>query len=207
VFVGTPKNYITEDGTEWRSSIFREAVSGPVEVGLRGLAGDRVADTKHHGTKDMAVCFYPLGHYALWNAEHGSTLGPGGVGENLTVETLDEHSVCIGDTFRIGTALLQVSQPRFPCAKQERRTGIDGFLSRVRATRRVGWYARVLEPGTLENGAELTLTERPHDGITVDRAILPLLGPRNPDLAQELREVAALSEGWRWMLDRTLGGG
>ncbi len=204
VFVGQPKNYIMEDGREWRSSIFRERVTGPIEVGLRGLAGDKVADTKNHGKKDMAVCLYPLSHYALWNAEHGSALGAGGVGENLTVTEQNEDSVCIGDIYKIGSVVLQISQPRFPCVKQERRTGIEGFLKRIKVTRRVGWYARVLEPGTLTEGNELTLSERPHPDITVAKAILPLLGPKNPDLARELKEIEALSSGWKWMLNRAL---
>ena len=136
VFVGTPQTYVAEDGTSWRSAIFKQPVEGQVALGLRNLDGDKVADTKNHGSVDMAVCVYPLSHYAQWNAEYDARLGPGCVGENLTVEGLDENSVCLGDTFRIGTALVRVSQPRFPCSKQERRTGVEGFLKAVFATRR-----------------------------------------------------------------------
>jgi MOSC domain-containing protein YiiM len=202
LFIGQPKKYIAEDGTEWRSSIFRDRVDGPIALSLRGFEGDKVADTKHHGTPAMAVCFYPLGHYALWNAEFSSALGPGCVGENLCVSELDEASVCIGDILKIGSATIQISQPRFPCYKQERRTGIEGFLKRVFATRRTGWYARVLEPGALQAGDEPTLVERPHPDVTVARANLPLLGPKNPELARELLEVSALSDGWKYMLER-----
>ncbi len=204
LFIGQPKKYISEDGTEWRSSIFRDRVDGPIALGLRGFAGDKVADTKHHGTPAMAVCFYPISHYALWNAELSASLGPGCVGENLCVSDLDESTVCIGDILQIGSATLQISQPRFPCYKQERRTGIDGFLKRVFATRRTGWYARVLAIGTLQAGDELILVERPHPDVSVARANLPLLGPKNPELARELLEVAALSDGWKHSLQRQL---
>jgi MOSC domain-containing protein YiiM len=204
LFIGLPKKYIAEDGAEWRSSIFRDRVDGPLALGLRGFEGDKVADTKNHGTPAMAVCFYPISHYALWNNEFSTSLGPGCVGENLCVSDLDEGTVCIGDVLKIGSATLQISQPRFPCSKQERRTGIDGFLKRVFATRRTGWYARVLEIGTLQAGDELILVERPHPDVTVARANLPLLGPKNPDLARELLEVTALSDGWKRSLQRQL---
>ena len=205
VSVGEPKTYALPDGTTWRSAIFKKQVVGPVSLGLRNLDGDKVADTKNHGSLAMAVCFYPLSHYALWNAEFGSALEPGGVGENLTVDGLDESTVCIGDFFQIGTSKIQVSQPRFPCAKQERRTGVPGFLKRVKTTRRTGWYARVVEPGTLQAGDALELLERPHPDVTVDDANLALLGPKSPALARRLLEVSALSDGWKRMLRRNRG--
>ena len=201
LLVGTPQTYVGEDGKPWRSAIYKNPVEGPVALGERNLAGDGVADTKNHGSIDMAVCVYPLSHYALWNAEFGARLGPGCVGENLTVEGQDESSVCIGDVFRVGTALVRVSQPRFPCFKQERRTGVEGFLKAVFETRRTGWYLRVLEPGTLQNGDELTLVERPLPEISVAATNEAMYGS-DPELAQRFSRLELLSAAWRRSLAR-----
>ena len=96
----SPRNLSDESGT-WRSSIFRERVDGPIELGERGLAGDKVADTRNHGSPDQAVCAHSLAHYDHWNEFYGLTgdaaLGPGGVGENWTVEGALEADLCIGD--------------------------------------------------------------------------------------------------------------
>lgn len=201
VFVGTPKTYIGEDGKPWRSAIFKNPVEGSVALGFRNLDGDRVADTKNHGSPDMAVCVYSASHYALWNAEFGCRLGPGCVGENLAIEGQEERTVCIGDAYRIGTALVQVSQPRFPCYKQERRAGVVGFLKAVFATRRTGWYLRVLEPGTLQAGDELILVERPLPELTIDSVNAAMYGSDH-DLKRQYAGVELLSAAWREALAR-----
>ena len=201
VFVGTPKTYIGEDGKPWRSAIFKYPVDGPVELGFRILEGDAVADKKNHGSPDMAVCVYPASHYALWNVEFGSNLGPGCVGENLAIEEQNERTVCIGDVYEIGTALVQVSQPRFPCYKQERRTGVEGFLKAVFATRRTGWYLRVLQPGTLQTGDGPILVERPLPEITVDSVNLAMYG-NDRDAKRRFASIGLLSEAWRDSLIR-----
>src|SRR5512139_209694 len=98
------------------TAIWKEPVAGPVMVGLDGVQGDAQADRKHHGGPWRAVLMYPAEHYPRWQAEWGrSDLGPGAFGENLTVSGLDEFTACLGDRYRIGAPVLEVTSPRTPC--------------------------------------------------------------------------------------------
>lgn len=205
VFIGQPKTYIAEDGSEWQSAIFKTPVTGPITLGPRTLEGDKVADTKHHGTPDMALCAYPLSHYAKWNTEFGSALEAGNVGENVTIDSLTEDQVCIGDTYQLGTARIQVSQPRFPCYKQERRTGVEGFLKAVFATGRTGWYFRVLEPGILQAGDTLTLLERPHPDATIAMVNAAMFAPAEQEARNRFSRLPLLAESWRMALANRKG--
>nr|WP_309697399.1 MOSC domain-containing protein [Armatimonas sp.] len=205
--IGQPQTHTDSKG-EWRTAIYRAAVTGLVALELRGLVGDKVADTKHHGSKDQAVCVHPLAHFQHWSGVYGITLAPGAVGENWTLagSEADETLVCIGDIYAIGTARVQVSQPRFPCSKQERKLGIKGFLKAVMATGKSGWYLRVLTPGVVEAGDMLALESRPEHGLTVDDANRGLLGKEiNVALIERLLEIPELSAVWKRGLRRRLG--
>ena len=203
IFTGEPRTIIDERG-EWRSSIFRTPVNGEVRVTARGLEGDRVADTKHHGTPDQAICCHPLQHYAFWNEVYGlsgeDALGPGGVGENWTLGEVDESGICVGDVYTAGTALVQVSGPRVPCWKQERKLGLPGFHRRTLKTLRTGLYVRVLGEGTVQAGDEFRLEDRPNPGVT--QQLINECAHRDFDqaLARRLLEVPELAEGWKKIL-------
>lgn len=201
LLIGQPQN-LTDERGRWRSAIYRRAVSGPVELGLRGLAGDRVADTRHHGSPDQAVCCHPLAHYAFWNESYGldgleTALGPGSVGENWTLSGAVEAEIFIGDVYRVGSATVQISGPRYPCSKQERKVGLPGFLKRTRETMRTGWYLRVLAPGLVATGDESHLLERPNPTISVHDVNRCILGTFDPLLAREAIMLPELAEGWR----------
>ncbi|WP_290591338.1 MOSC domain-containing protein, partial [Alicyclobacillus sp.] len=160
VQVGLPRDVRTEaaDGrpATWRSAIWKTPVQGPVWLGEENLAGDGQADRKNHGGPHRAMLWYAAAHYPHWRAELGlETLLFGWFGENLTVEGLDEASVCIGDVYRIGGPdgpVVQVSQPRKPCWKLARRVGVPDLVSRVESTGRSGWYTRVLKTGWVAPG-------------------------------------------------------
>src|SRR5262249_2606205 len=138
---------------EWTSGIFKAGVAGPVRLSALGLEGDGQADLRFHGGPDKAVNAYALAHYPGWEAEwQVSPLAPGAFGENLTIDGQTEESVSIGDVFQLGSAKLQVSQPRFPCWKLERKWRRPGLAARVVETGRTGWYFRVLETGAVEGG-------------------------------------------------------
>lgn len=204
VQVGTPRAVGVRGSRDpmerfFTSAIWKEPVTGPVLVGRLGLAGDAVANTRVHGGPEQAVLMYAESHYPTWRAEWGREgLGPGAFGENLTVSGLTESTVCIGDTFEIGTARLQVSQPRQPCATLARRHRVPDLISVVRANGRSGWYLRVLREGSLQAGDELTLMDRPHPEWTVGRATRAMLGRQSaPEEARSLALCEALSPGWR----------
>jgi len=211
--VGMPRE-ITDDQGTWSSAIFREPLAGPVELTMERLAGDGSANTEVHGTTDKAVCCHPLSHYALWNEEYGlvgtdRTLGPGSVGENWTIDGGTEEDVAIGDVFAVGTARLQVSAPRGPCWKQERRLGLPEFVRRTLETLRTGYYLRVLLPGVVEVGNELRLEERPHPELTVHLANASAYGALEPErcrsLARRLAKLSELDPNWAKLLAKWLG--
>jgi MOSC domain-containing protein YiiM len=201
--VGTPRTVGTP-GAENRmerpftSAIWKSPVSGPVFAGTLGLAGDAVANIEVHGGIDQAVLMYAAAHYPLWHAELGRELTFGAFGENLTVDGLDESSVCIGDVLQIGAVTLEVSHPRQPCATLARRHQVPDMIAIVRRNGRSGWYVRVLVEGHIEAGQPIRLAGRPNPSWTIRRAAQTYLArEREPTAAAELSRVSALSPEWR----------
>ncbi len=180
----------------WRSGIYKLPVSGPLWAGKTGLAGDGQADLRVHGGPDKAVYAYPSEHYPTWLAELGLAEMPhGAFGENLTVEGLLEEEACIGDVYRAGEVLLQVSQPRGPCWKLARRWAVKDLAARFSQTGRTGFYLRVLQEGSLSPGMALERAERPAPQWSVLRAHRLLEGARlEPQAAAALAELPELSE-------------
>jgi MOSC domain-containing protein YiiM len=154
------------------SGFVKAPVQGLVEVGLLGLAGDEQADLSVHGGPDKAVYACSLGNYAAWKAtfpQYEALLVPGGLGENLSIEGIAEDDVCIADHVRIGTAVLQVSQPRQPCFKFALRFNDVAMPRAMVRNGMSGWYYRVLQPGALIAGDDVWLLERPHPEWTIER--------------------------------------
>ncbi len=156
---------------EWTSSIFKEPVEGKVWLGETNLVGDEQADKKHHGGPEKAVFAYPTAHYEKWQEElEREDLVVGTMGENFAIDHMDEDDCCIGDTYEVGEAIIQVSQPRQPCWKPARRTRMIDFSVRIQNSGRTGWYFRVLQEGYVEAGDALTLIERPYPEWTITKA-------------------------------------
>jgi MOSC domain-containing protein YiiM len=210
LLVGQPQTITDERGT-WRSAIFRSPVTGTVELTQRGLAGDQVGDTANHGSPDQAVCCHPLEHYDAWNAEYDlatppTMLGPGSVGENWTLADAGESSLHVGDIFAVGDARVQISGPRFPCTKQERKLKLPGFHRRTIETLRTGFYLRVLTPGTVQAGDSLTLEARPCPDVSllaVNRCVHQAF---DPAFARRLLATPELATGWKRILSTKLTG-
>jgi len=209
--VGQPRTVGREDSEDpqeraWTTAFFKEPVSGRVRVGTLGIRGDTQADAKAHGGPDKAVLAYGAENYARWREELGvEELVPGGFGENLTVEGLDESGVCLGDVWSAGSALLQVTQPRGPCWKIARRWGIPDLTARVGTAGRTGWYLRVLREGDVGAGDAMTLVERPCAEWSVARANAVIHGtPRDVDATRALAACAHLAPATRRTLERRL---
>src|SRR5918911_235087 len=127
----------------------------------------------------MAVLAYPHEHYARWAAElRWSDVPYGAFGENFTVSGVAERNACLGDVWRVGTALLQIAQPRKPCRNISRFWGRPELLRLVVRTGRHGFYLRVLEEGIVRAGDEIRVVDRPHPEWTVQRAMGARLGAR-----------------------------
>ena len=182
------------------TGIFKTAVRAPVRVGKEGLAGDIQADRRVHGGPEKALHHYAAGNYARLAAafpEASAQLVPGSLGENISVGDWNEASVCIGDLFRLGDALIQVSQPRTPCWKIDSRFGVEGMTRFIHETGLTGWYYRVIEQGVAGPGGEFSLIERDADAVTVEYL---LHVSRTPGIAPEIIEsivaLPALSANW-----------
>lgn len=135
----------------------------PVErghVGTLGLAGDVVADVEHHGGLDQAIYLYSSEDYAWWAEKLGGVPAPGTFGENLTLSSFGPETVRIGDRYRVGAALLEVTAPRIPCAVFATRMGEPNWVQRFADARRPGAYVRVLEPGEVAAGDLVDRLER-----------------------------------------------
>lgn len=208
VNIGLPVFYET-GGVRWESAIAKQPVSGEQILGLEGFEGDGQADRKHHGGPDKAICVYPLEHYPYWEERLGRVLPVAAFGENVTVSGLVEEDVCIGDTFALGETVVQVSQPRQPCHKLAKRYGVPEMALWVQKTGRTGFYFRVLQPGRIQVGPELTLRRLSADPAGISVACANQLMHENKedkDGIHRLLEVAALSASWRATFEKRLAG-
>lgn len=197
VQVGTVKTYPLPGGKEWQSAIVKTPVTGPVWLGITGLAGDEQAYKAGHGGPHMAVNVYPSEHFAHWRTLPGlEGITGGGWGENFTTQGITEDTVCLGDVFRVGEVIVEVSQPRQPCAKLDRRWDIPGLHQQAEDSGRVGWYFRVKQEGRVWGGSELTLLERPFPQWTIAR-VYALRSGQDVDGLHALVDCPALSPGWR----------
>jgi MOSC domain-containing protein YiiM len=175
VNVGLPRT-VEFHGHTVRTGIFKEPVAFRVHVGKLGLDGDGQADLTVHGGPDKAVYAYDLSGYAHWRRALARDLPLGQFGENLTVEGLPETEVRIGDAYRIGTALFQVSQPRSPCFKLAMKMEMPDFPRRFLAAGRTGFYFSVLEEGEVGAGDTITRVSREPGEITVLEATREIYG-------------------------------
>lgn len=147
-----------------------------------GFEGDGQGDTVNHGGSDKAVCVYAIDHYPHWERILQRLLQPGSFSENLTILGLDEQDACIGDIFRAGTALLQVSQPRMPCAKLAGKHGEPQLVKWIADANFTGFYMRVLEAGLVSRGDAFTLVRAHPDHISI-AAVNEIIYDRSTDLA------------------------
>lgn len=207
VNVGTPRR-VEHQGRTVATGIFKRPVPGSVRVGATNLAGDGQADLRVHGGPHKAVYLYPREHYAHWAAVlERSDLPFGFFGENLTVAGMNEDETWIGDVLRVGSAVLQVSQPRTPCFKLALRTGIGDFPRLFAASGRTGFYLRVLEEGEVFSGAPIERLARDPAGLPV-RRVFELryghAGARDRPALQRAAALAALAPSWRQVFEDAL---
>ena len=193
VCTGTARPF---NGTE-TSAIAKRLREGAVQVLGEGLAPDEQADRRVHGGPEMALHLYPQGHHDWWRGQigdHPALDEPGGFGSNLAVTGLTEEMVHIGDRFRLGSALIEVSQPRQPCWKIEHRFGHKGMVASIIKTGRCGWYFRVIETGDVTAGDALERIAIGAEDWSVTRVFKALVaGKATPAELAELAVLAPLS--------------
>lgn len=195
--IGLPKKQIF-GSRQILTGICKTPVSGPIRLGRLGFDGDGVGDTKHHGGQDKAVCLYSFDHYPYWKDVLGITLPVAAFGENLTISGITEKDVCIGDILQIGSAVVQVTQPRQPCKTLAARYGRTDIVKLVVDSGRTGFYCGVLGEGVVEKHSSFALKVRDPHEITIAFANNIYHHDRkNRAGVRKVLEVPALSESWR----------
>jgi MOSC domain-containing protein YiiM len=190
-----PIREVTWRGTIVRTGIWKEPV-GARAVALRGvnLDGDDQADRQVHGGIDKAVYAYAEEDYRYWADEEGVLTQPGLFGENLTVRGIELRSAVVGERWRIGSALLEVAQPRLPCFKLGIRMGDPHFPKRFLAAARPGAYLRIIEEGELRAGDAIDMVVRPDHGVTLRHMVEAV---RDRKRAAALLRAPQLPDFWR----------
>lgn len=198
VNVGLPRE-IDWRGRKVRTSIWKTAVEGRVQVNRLNLEGDRQSDLSVHGGPEKAVYAYPSEHYEYWGREFpGMALQWGAFGENFTTEGVLEGDVKIGDGFRVGSAEFRVTQPRMPCYKLGVRFGRDDMVKRFLRRNRTGFYLAVFREGEVTRGDSIEFTDRSdHDVTVADIGALYTHDADNQDLLRRAVELPALPDSWR----------
>ena len=194
--------YLDQEGH--RSGIFKRRTLDRVRVEREGIVGDEQADKRVHGGPEKAVH-----HYAVENYTHiaqafprcSALLVSGSLGENISATEISERNVHIGDIFRVGSAIFQVSQPRSPCWKINHRFGEERMSVFVAQTRITGWYYRVLAAGEVQAGDSITLVGRQTDRFSVEEFWEVQLSHRpSMDDLNELITVPGLADEWKQRL-------
>ncbi|MFN2505205.1 MAG: MOSC domain-containing protein [Acidimicrobiales bacterium] len=198
VNVGRPAYLGQHRGHPVESGIAKKPVGTPtLWLDTVNLEGDGQADLRVHGGPDKAVYAYPSEHFAAWSAELGEDLGPSAFGENLTIQGWLEDTVCVGDRWQWGDAVLEVCQPRWPCFKLalHRKSGRVG--PRMRETGRTGWYLRVLQTGRVPVAGPITVAERSPAGVSIRDVHEARRQGLTAARLSELLAIEALGDEWK----------
>jgi MOSC domain-containing protein YiiM/ferredoxin-NADP reductase len=204
--VGEPR-LVTYRGMSFRTGILKTPIDAPLTLKRLNFLGDGQADLSAHGGIDKAVYCYPLEHYEFWRGEiRRAALPMGQFGENVTTQGLLESELRIGDILRMGTALLQVSEPRIPCYKlvMHMNAGSD-FSVRFLAANRTGFYCRVLEEGTVAPSDAITLISRETSSPAVSEVIAATqFTDRDPVRLRRVVRARDISTKWRTRVRRMI---
>lgn len=204
LFIGQPG--VLQPGGE-RSAIVKTAVPR-AEVTRAGLAGDAQADRRHHGGPDKALHQFAVPNYERLLARFPELAGrarPGSIGENFSCPALTEHTVCVGDRWQLGSAEVQITEPRNPCIRIDSRFELPGLASFIAGERLQGWYLRVTAPGVVALGDEFVLLERPNPELNLAHC-LALTAEHRPALAAfaALADAPGLGQEWQRRLQGRL---
>ena len=202
----SPPKEVVYGGKAVTTGIFKEPIHGRIMLGTLNLDGDGQADLVGHGGIFKAAYAYSVENYEYWKRELGrADLAFGQFGENFTVEGMPEDEVHIGDVFRVGDALVEVTQPRVPCYKLGIKMGLRGFEKMFLASYRVGFYLRVLEEGEVGAGDVLDRVRTDPERMTVrEMCRLLYFEPENLEGARKALRIRALSPGWRRSFEERL---
>lgn len=182
-------------GSEGRTGIDKRSVEGPIEFKNNGVAGDRIIDTNVHGGYDQAVYAYATEDARWWEKEIGEEISAGRFGENLTTEGIDVNAALVGEQWKIGSVILEVSQPRIPCRV------FAGFWKRATLIKdftlagRPGAYLRIIQEGTAQAGDAIEVIFKPDHSVSISDLFSAKSGERTK--INEIKIVPQLSQGFK----------
>ncbi|MEH6446396.1 MAG: MOSC domain-containing protein [Oceanospirillaceae bacterium] len=197
------------------SAINKRVISGDVFLSKLGLEGDECASTSFHGGVERALHHYPYEHYQYWQQtytafselvlERWEFLELAGMGENISTIGLNEENICIGDQFRWGEAIIEVSQPRSPCHNLNKRWGVEKFSVTMQELSYCGWLYRVLQTGTVNASSSLELISRPENALSIKQVCDRYFAqPLNVEGLHELQSLTALSNSWQKQIEKRI---
>ncbi len=187
------------------SSINRTPTDAAVRLDVEGFEGDQVSDQSVHGGPDKAACVFPSEHYPRYAELLGRALAAPAFGENLTAVGLLESEACVGDVYRVGAAVVQVSQPRAPCQKLAMKHGVPQMVEWVARSGLTGFYFRVRAAGAIRAGDAIALCERPHPDFPIVRLNQQrILAQPDRELLRAIAALPELGAGWRRSIEKRL---
>lgn len=203
--IGKPTTF-EWNGTKEQTGIFKYPVDGPLHLGKTDVANDTVIDRKHHAGVHKACFLFAADQYSYWKHLYQHLEWDWGMfGENLTVLGMDESLIRIGDIYKIGSALVQVSQPREPCYKLGVRFNDQGILKQYVDHAYPGTYVRILEEGEARKEDEIILVEQSENTLTVKQSFEVILArKKNPNLLRLAISNLSLPEYKRERLKKFL---
>jgi MOSC domain-containing protein YiiM len=191
-----PARKVTWRGKTFRTAITKEPVTGSRRIEGVHVAGDKQADLRVHGGPSKAVYAYSMEDYAWWSQQVERDLKPGVLGENLTLEGIDPTAMLVGEQWRVGSAILEVSEPRVPCYKLGYAMDDPMFPKRFGEALRFGTYFRIVEEGDVEAGSPVTLhREAPEPTLSIRDVARIYMFARSE--RHKLAGIAALGENFR----------
>lgn len=170
-----------------------------------GFINDEIAHTEFHGGPERAVCFYPFEHYDFWEKEFNRPLKNPAFGENVSAIGMLERNVYIGDVYKLGGSIIQVSQGRIPCSAISKHNNVETLLKRVVETCFTGYFFRVLEEGLVNSESTFELIDRPNSTVSIFYANNVMFHERNNIGAlEELLIINELADAWKDIIKKTL---
>lgn len=195
IFVGRVK----ESSDYGRTAMEKQSVDGDIMLTQLGLVGDEQAESKFHGGVDRALCHYPNEHYDYWKniyPDLAQVFKASSFGENISTQGMIEYNVYIGDIYQWGDAIIQVTQPRSPCAKLNRLTKQENFSLTMQNSGRMGWLYRVIKTGMVSSDAPLTLLQRCGDISVREASAIAFHSGYNKRDTLRLLNSTGLSMSW-----------
>lgn len=197
--IALPQTVALGDGNKkYRTGIFKKPVSEKIFLGETGFQGDGVGDSRFHGGKDLAICAYFVDHYPYWEKELQTKLEPGAFGENLSLSSIDENQIHVGDQYTLGGAVIEVSQPRQPCHKLNKVFRLQAMACKVQTTGFTGCYFRVVKTGWVEPDSEINIIKEGEGSLSIEMINnLMFKEKNNRELLEKMVSQKALSLEWR----------